>query len=1011
MGLRKGCAAVAVAAGMMAGTPAWGQFYSPGDDPGGLKWYRVDTPHYRVIYPEGTDSLARVYGAQLERFYPVEAASVGMVPGQYQRGRMPVILHAHHGTPNGSVFWAPRRMDLFTVPEAYGSDPTPWEVQLAVHESRHAAQLQLGYRGWLRPFGYLVGEAWPGAVIALYPNMALLEGDAVAAETGLSAGGRARTADFLNYFQVAFDAGDYRDWYRWCYGSYRHFTPDHYKIGYMTVAGMRYFYGDPLFSKEYYDHAASRPFSFSVLPKTVRKASRSGFRFTMDILMDRWHTLWTEEAAKRAPFMEAEPVTRPQKWYTDYTAGAFLDGNHYVLKSGLTRPKVLTALGPQGRERTVTAFSVATGSLFADPVRHRLYWSETVPDPRWSLRQTSRIRYLSTLDHRQHDLTHAGRLYNPQPAPDGTVLTAVEYPVKGGSAVAVVSADDGSILRRYPAPDGLQATECAWWGGAIYASALSEEGFGLYRIGADGCWETVLAPAIQKMQNLGTEGDRVVFVSDRDGQDELYAYDPETGKLYQRTVTRYGATDFGENGKYLYYSSQTIKGMAVFRTPTDRLPQREVSLADVHRDPVAERLTEQERALGAVAGAADLSVVSAPVRYRKLPHLLRFHSWAPVYLNPDGIERLSLDFNYQQVSLGATALFQNDLGTASGFVGYSAHEDPYTEGRWRHSGHAKLTYSGWYPVLEATVHFNDRSNIQYHRRTVVTAEETRRVTRTQQMGSPYLSGSLRLYVPLNFTKGGWLRGLIPSLHYSVSNDWYHTAEPLVSYEGAAAGGLSVPRFEGVTGGRNVPLQTFTGSLRGYIMRPRAASQVYPSLGIGAEAGYSGRPGMERILAPAAYGYAYGYLPGIVPQQGLKLTAIVQHRFGDGAGENHVQSVPRGYTSVAADYIARMSTTQVAVTADYAVPIYVGDLSFLSPVTYIRNFLLTPHIDYSRFNGGSLFSAGAALTAELSHFLWIPFDFSAGVSYSYNGGSYYEALQAGSVAVQRHSLSLVLSMDL
>ena len=40
---------------------AGAQFYVTGDDPGRLRWYTLDTDNYRIIYPEGNDSLARVY--------------------------------------------------------------------------------------------------------------------------------------------------------------------------------------------------------------------------------------------------------------------------------------------------------------------------------------------------------------------------------------------------------------------------------------------------------------------------------------------------------------------------------------------------------------------------------------------------------------------------------------------------------------------------------------------------------------------------------------------------------------------------------------------------------------------------------------------------------------------------------------------------------------------------------------------------------------------------------------
>ena len=47
---------------------AGAQFYVTGDDPGSLKWRSMDTDSYRIIYPDGTDSLARVYAGKLEKY-------------------------------------------------------------------------------------------------------------------------------------------------------------------------------------------------------------------------------------------------------------------------------------------------------------------------------------------------------------------------------------------------------------------------------------------------------------------------------------------------------------------------------------------------------------------------------------------------------------------------------------------------------------------------------------------------------------------------------------------------------------------------------------------------------------------------------------------------------------------------------------------------------------------------------------------------------------------------------
>lgn len=113
------------------------QFYVKGDDRGSLNWSEIKTKHYELIYPSGMDSIARSYGILMEKAYPLEKATSGFFPTEKQfRKRTPVVLHTHNGESNGSVAWAPMRIDLFTMPEFYNPLPTPWAENLALHESR-----------------------------------------------------------------------------------------------------------------------------------------------------------------------------------------------------------------------------------------------------------------------------------------------------------------------------------------------------------------------------------------------------------------------------------------------------------------------------------------------------------------------------------------------------------------------------------------------------------------------------------------------------------------------------------------------------------------------------------------------------------------------------------------------------------------------------------------------------------------------------------------------------------
>ena len=94
------------------------QFYSTGNEPASLKWYRVETENYRLIYPQGLDSLAKVFGRELEQWRGPVGQSIGFLPNQSYRRKMPVVLHPLRTQSNGLVAWTPRRMELYTVPDA-----------------------------------------------------------------------------------------------------------------------------------------------------------------------------------------------------------------------------------------------------------------------------------------------------------------------------------------------------------------------------------------------------------------------------------------------------------------------------------------------------------------------------------------------------------------------------------------------------------------------------------------------------------------------------------------------------------------------------------------------------------------------------------------------------------------------------------------------------------------------------------------------------------------------------
>ena len=344
------------------------QIETGGGEPASIRWMEQETPSFRLLYPRGSEYLADQYGQLLEKYHGIVGASLGMVPGSLQRGKAPVLLHAHTNFSNGSVVWAPRRMELYTLPEANGSDAMPWAEQLAIHEQRHFAQMQFGYSsGFFRLIKLLFGEMAPGALIGIYPGPALLEGDAVVAETALTHAGRGRQGAFLNYYQVAYDNGDWRDWYRWRYGSYRSYAPDHYALGYETIAGARVFFDDPLFMQRYFHDAAAHPLRIGRFRHMLKEDAGTSFKKAFRQIQEGFQAEWTADREARGPFMPMERLSAEPRFATSYGEPVVLDSCLYVLKSGKVTPTTLVRIRPDGSEEDVRPFSGSTGKIHADP--------------------------------------------------------------------------------------------------------------------------------------------------------------------------------------------------------------------------------------------------------------------------------------------------------------------------------------------------------------------------------------------------------------------------------------------------------------------------------------------------------------------------------------------------------------------------------------------------------------------------------------------------------------------
>lgn len=789
---------------------ARGQVYTLGADPVEVKWKSLETEHFRLVYPEATDSLAREYAKSLESFVHTTEPSIGFYPNQFYKKKMPVIFHAYSATSNGMVSWAPRRMELFTNADLYDPESTPWMTQLTVHEGRHVAQMQFPRRNWL--FGsleYLLGDLSTGAATAIYPGQALMEGDAVAAETALTDSGRGRTSDFLEYYHVALSDSLYRDFWQWRYGSQKRYTPDYYRAGYVLVAGMRTAFNDTLFTRRYFDNVNARFLPFFVLYRTVEQGSWMRFDRAFKTIQDSFRAEWAAADSARAPFVEGQDMVQKGRLYDTYISLTPTDKGFYAIHGALDKATELVRIDSAGEVRSVVPFSSQTSRLTYDRFYKKLIWSEHRGSAMLELKSYSMLRYMNE-DGTIRDFKVKGRFFNPSANDIGPSFAAVQQFEDGHSSIKVFSSSIGTVLEEFRAPAGLQPVEIAWIDGKIYASAITEEGFSIYDV--DG-WRPLFAPAHSKINRLFGRDGLIWFSSDRSGVPELHSVDPASGEMLQRTSLRFGGKEFAFGpDSSLWYSAPTAEAKIVRRLEPGKLLAKPVTFNAI-QIASAEKLSAQEGA-GSIPYEGP---ISEGKRYSKLFQPVRFHSWMPVYMEYNPVEKLSGEEVINTGTLGATVLFQNELGTSWGSAGVSLVDSL----GFRTGVHAQFVSNGLGPTFELRADYYEEAS--------------------------YLSSNLNLVAgvsfPINLSKGGWRSGIIPSYKAELSY-WGKLINPGI--------------FRKV-------------SLTAYTMRPVAPSGIFPKWGIGVETGMRSTSYPYWGTSRAFYGKGFAYLPGLMSTHGIKLS--------------------------------------------------------------------------------------------------------------------------------------------
>jgi hypothetical protein len=854
-----------------------GQFYEYGQDAGSLDWYQFKTPHYTVIHPRGVDSLAQVFAQRLEYYYPYLGGSL-----DHRSSHMPVVIHNESSFSNGVFVWAPKRLEIFTNPDPNGYNQD-WLTQLALHEGRHAVQIDKLNQGFTRGLYYLAGEQAVGAMAVFLP-MWYLEGDAVDTETRLSATGRGRQPSFeMGMKAQLLEADALWSFSKATMGSYKQYIPNHYKLGYLMVRYGRRTYGDKIWI-DFQQYAARKPFLLNPTWFSMKQYGFSSKKQFYRAALTYYRSHWRRMSAERSFTPVTDWNMNQQRHYTNYTYPHAVSGSQMVtLKTGMDQIPEFVSIEQNGKEKRIFRPGFLNSGRISYGGDH-IVWDEFIPDRRWSNRNYSIIRSCNLTTGLVSNLGKRTRFYSPAISGDGSRVAAVEQTSKQQFNLVILRMD-GAIDRKIPSPGNRFIQQPGWMenDSALVVLVSVDGGKSLYNYSlASGKWSRMFDAGTDDISNPVVKGERIFFGGTFSGIDNIYCYHTGKKQAYQITSARFGAfqPQLSGDGKTLLYSNYTSKGYNAATLDLEAGTWKPLGEVRDHREQIDYQQTDEEIRIN------ELSVVEDTLefetrRYRKALHLLHVHSWLPLYfdyLNPE----LTLDPEQLPISAGISLISQNRLSTAVSQLGYE-----YRDGF--HMLHSGIKLKGRYPVVNLFFDYGGESKVLRY------AEGDSAVDVPQALGL-----TAQTYVPFRIYTGKFLSLIQPGIDYHYRRD--------IQYDDI------LQEYKQGTHYLYYSLYA-TSYLR------KGAKDILPRIGFKADGGYYHAPFDNQVFGAAAVGGITAYLPGLLKHQTIRLSASYQKQFPLDMSRPafiNLMGMPRGLHGIFGEVLTRYS-------ADWVFPILYPDL--------------------------------------------------------------------------------------
>lgn len=718
-----------------------------GGNPPSLKWKQINTDTARIIFPETMDSAAERV-ASIVHFLAQKNVSLGN-----KLWKINIVLQNQTTIANGYVGLGPYRSEFFLTPSLNNFDigSISWPEMLAVHEYRHVQQYSNFNTGLSRVMYYLSGEE--GLALAINASVPdwFYEGDAVYNETVHTQQGRGRIPFFTNQYKSLWLADKKYSWMKLRNGSLKDYVPNHYPLGYLLVNYGYEKYGADFWKKVTKDAASYKglfyPFQKAIKThagvdyKTFRKEAFDNYRQHSDMQY--------KSATQQAPGQGAiagntlrqaqgDNITTINKSYvTDYLFPYQIGDDSLLYLENDYRHRYAFFIKDKNGSRRLRGKDISLDEHFGYR-NGKIVYAAYKPDARWGWRDYSVIRLLDINTKQEKTLTYKTKYFTPDISEDGMKVVAVNIDPSGKSELHVLDANNGEVLQRIKSSEIGVFTDPKFIdnNSLVTAVRLNDGRMALAHVDiSTGGIERLTPPSYNIVGSPNVDNGIVYFTASYFGNDDLFALDIKSKKVYQVTQTSLGNYYANAANNKIVYSTFTADGYQLREMPLPDFKTGEVNVLSLQE-------TVQPFAVAKSESYNDLRLNNIANRnfpaskYKKGTKLFNFHSWRPYYEDPE--------FTYSLYGENVLNTFQTEL-----YYLYNQDEKTNAVG-------FNADYGALFPVISGGTEF-----------TFSRTDTLNNLTRQWNQ----LDTRIGLSIPLDFSGGQFFRFLNFGSSYVLRNEF------------------------------------------------------------------------------------------------------------------------------------------------------------------------------------------------------------------------------------------------